>query len=103
MKLKPLSIATTVAIVFSISFTSAAISATTPNSAPSQSSATVPPKLENGHKGQPPFGDDQNQPLHHINEDHEGGFEKVQLLFVGGAIVVAIGLAYRAGRRGRDS
>jgi hypothetical protein len=52
-------------------------------------------------------GDDQSQkphegqpgPQHRIDEDREHGFEAVQLIFVGAAIVVALGLAYRAGRR----
>lgn len=47
--------------------------------------------------------DDQGRPRHHIDEDREGGFEGIQLIVVGAAIVVALGLAYRAGRRRRDA
>ena len=48
-------------------------------------------------------GDDQQGPRHHIDESREGGFEGIQLVLVGAAIVVALGLAYRAGRRRRDA
>jgi hypothetical protein len=50
-----------------------------------------------------PHGDDQGRPRHHIDEDREKGFEGIQLVLVGAAIVVALGLAYRAGRRRRDA
>ena len=37
---------------------------------------------------------------HHINEGHEG-FEGIQFLIIGGALVVAVFLAYTAGKRSR--
>lgn len=54
-------------------------------------------------QNQPPKGDDQGRPRHHIDEDREGGIETVQIVLVGAAILVAVGLAYRAGRRRRDA
>ena len=51
--------------------------------------------------GPAPRGDDQGRPRHHIDEDRESGIEGIQLIFVGAAIVIALGLAYRAGRRRR--
>jgi hypothetical protein len=50
-----------------------------------------------------PHSDDQGKPRHRIDEDRENGFEGIQLVLVGAAIVVALGLAYRAGRRRRDA
>jgi hypothetical protein len=47
--------------------------------------------------------DGARRPLHRIDEEREGGFEKLQLILVGAAIVIALGLAYRAGRRRRNS
>ena len=46
--------------------------------------------------------EEQSEPIHHVDENHEGGIESIQLVFVGAAIVIALGLAYRAGRRRRD-
>ena len=39
---------------------------------------------------------------HRVDEEREGGFESAQLVLVGAAIVIALGLAYRAGRRRRE-
>jgi hypothetical protein len=50
-----------------------------------------------------PHSDDKGKPRHRIDEDREHGFEGIQLILVGAAIVVALGLAYRAGRRRRDA
>ena len=96
--MKALTVAAVSALVFSASFSSAVVTSFAAEPTPSQvaPNTTLPP-----HPTQQ--SDDQGHPLHHINEDHEGGFEKVQLIFVGAAIVVAIGLAYRAGRRRRDA
>ncbi len=44
---------------------------------------------------------EKSEPRHRINEEHEGNFEAIQLVLVGGAVVIAIALAYRAGRRRR--
>ena len=38
---------------------------------------------------------------HRINESGENGFEAVQFLLIGGALVVAVLLAYNAGKRNR--
>jgi hypothetical protein len=46
--------------------------------------------------------DEHSEPIHHVDENHESGIESIQLIFVGAAIVIALGLAYRAGRRRRD-
>ncbi len=43
-----------------------------------------------------------SRPQHRVDEEREGGFESAQLIFVGAAIVIALGLAYRAGRRRRE-
>ncbi len=42
------------------------------------------------------------RPPHRVDEEREGGFESAQLVLVGAAIVIALGLAYRAGRRRRE-
>jgi hypothetical protein len=44
---------------------------------------------------------EKSEPAHRINEEREGNFEAIQLVLVGGAVVIAIALAYRAGRRRR--
>ena len=46
--------------------------------------------------------EERSEPIHQVDENHEGGIESIQLIFVGAAIVIALGLAYRAGRRRRD-
>lgn len=46
---------------------------------------------------------EHSRPQHHVDEDREAGFEGIQLVLVGAAVVVALGLAYRAGRRRRES
>lgn len=46
---------------------------------------------------------EKKRPRHHVDEDHENGFDFVQIALVGVAVVIAAGLAYRAGRRRRDS
>lgn len=51
-----------------------------------------PEKHENGERG---------EPSHRINEFGEGGFEAIQFVLIGGAIVVALLLAYHAGKRNR--
>lgn len=43
---------------------------------------------------------DGNKFEHHINEGHEG-FEGIQFIIIGGALVVAVFLAYTAGKRSR--
>ena len=47
------------------------------------------------------FGHDQRKgdPYRHIEEDHEGGIEEIQIALVGIAVILAALLAYRAGRR----
>lgn len=46
---------------------------------------------------------EKREPAHRIKEEHEGSLDALQLVLVGGAIVIAAGLAYRAGRRRRDN
>ena len=46
--------------------------------------------------GQPPFGGQH----HRIDEGHDGT-DALQWIFIGAAIVIALGLAYNAGRRQR--
>lgn len=78
-----------------------AYSAKADDPAPVATATTMAAPVASGQR--PPRGDDHGRPLHRIDEERDGGFEKVQLIFVGAAIVVAIGLAYRAGRRRRDA
>ena len=62
----------------------------------------TPPVTSSGQVSPPPHNDgdgEQREPMHRVNEEHEGSFESIQLVLVGGAIVIAVGLAYRAGRR----
>lgn len=40
---------------------------------------------------------------HHIGEDGEHGFEAIQFVLIGGALVVAVALAYNAGKRNRKN
>lgn len=44
---------------------------------------------------------ERNEPRHRIDEFGEGGFEAIQFLLVGGAVVIAVVLAYNAGKRNR--
>lgn len=46
---------------------------------------------------------EKKRPRHHVDENHENGFDFVQIALVGGAVVIAAGLAYRAGRRRRNA
>jgi len=41
-------------------------------------------------------------PAHRIDEERDNHFESAQLILVGAALVIALGLAYRAGRRRRE-
>ena len=50
---------------------------------------------ENHEKGE------RGEPNHRINEFGEGGFEAIQFILIGGAVVVAVLLAYNAGKRNR--
>ena len=45
---------------------------------------------------------EQSRPLHRVDEEREGHFDGAQLILVGAALVIALGLAYRAGRRRRE-
>lgn len=57
------------------------------------STPTPAPHDENTEVG------DQGRPRHRVDESHEGGFETIQIVVVGVAVVIAVALAYRAGRR----
>jgi len=70
---------------------------------PTTSSATTSPSEKGNESGGPEKqGNEESAPLHKVDEEHEGGIESIQLILVGAAIVIALGLAYRAGRRRRD-
>ena len=45
---------------------------------------------------------EESPPAHRIDEERDNHFEGAQLILVGAALVIALGLAYRAGRRRRE-
>ena len=45
---------------------------------------------------------EESPPAHRIDEERDNHFEGTQLILVGAALVIALGLAYRAGRRRRE-
>ena len=98
MRKKPLALIASAALVVTTTFLSA------PTLAIADEPVATPTALASvPHDQKRPQGDDQGRPRHRIDESREGGFEGVQLVLVGAAIVVALGLAYRAGRRRRDA
>lgn len=54
--------------------------------------ASTAPHDENTEVGE------HGRPRHSVDESHEGGFETIQIIVVGVAVVIAVALAYRAGR-----
>ncbi len=64
----------------------------------------TPTAISSNQSAQP--SDDSNReksrPLHRVDEERDGHFEGAQLILVGAALVIALGLAYRAGRRRRE-
>ena len=98
MRKKPLALIASATLVVTATFISASSTATADEPVATATALTSVP-----HDQMRPQGDDQGRPRHRIDESREGGFEGVQLVLVGAAIVVALGLAYRAGRRRRDA
>lgn len=91
-------------IFSSILFSSSSIAlADQPSSTTNHGTSASQPSEVNASDPEQTGKPEHGRPLHRIDEEREGGFEKVQLIFVGAAIVIALGLAYRAGRRRRDS
>jgi hypothetical protein len=86
-----------------VSFARADMATPSPTSTPQMG-------IHNGPDGGQGFPDDHGQPSnshpgaggehHRIDEGHEGA-DALQWIFVGAAIVIALGLAYNAGRRQR--
>ncbi len=69
-----------------------------------QSPVAAAPQAQDQEQGQESNEQlEKKRPRHHVDEDHENGFDFVQIALVGGAVVIAAGLAYRAGRRRRDA
>ena len=97
LKLTSSTILATALILAPISYARADVATPAPTSTPQM-------QIQNGpngqdapdHHGQPPFGGEH----HRIDEGHDGT-DALQWIFVGAAIVIALGLAYNAGRRQR--
>lgn len=92
MKLKSLLIAPVIAL---FAFTSPAL-ADNDNGANQNQGENSGPRNPENHEG-----GEGREPKHRIGEFGEGGFEGIQFVVVGGAIVVAVLLAYNAGKRNR--
>ena len=99
-----------VALITAFTFTSSPQSIGAPT--PSQPTISAQPGGDDGHEGfegseaegqgeRRTFGHDQRKsdPFRHIEEDHEGGIEEIQIALVAVAVILAALLAYRAGRR----
>jgi hypothetical protein len=86
--------------VFTISLLTSAVFISLPsNSAFAEESAPTPAVSQNapGHES----GESVNrEPADHIREEHRG-FEGTEVFMLGGAAVIAIGLAFLAGRKSR--
>jgi hypothetical protein len=93
------SILTSMLVFGPVSLARADIATPAPTSSPQM-------QFQNGPDGQG-FPDDHGHPPaggehHRIDEGHEGT-DALQWIFVGAAIVIALGLAYNAGRRQRKN
>lgn len=64
-----------------------------------------PSPNQNGHSGiknpEEHGKGERGEYRHRISEDEEHGFEAIQFVLIGGALVIAILLAYNAGKRNR--
>ncbi len=94
-------VATASILLFAPSYSFSAIADQTPP-ATSSNQSSQPSQSAESAKSSDDSNGERSRPLHRINEEREGHFEGAQLILVGAALVIALGLAYRAGRRRRE-
>jgi hypothetical protein len=66
--------------------------------APNMSQPSDHPGIPDPEKN---MGKDRGEFEHHINEHGENGFEAIQFILIGAALVIALLLAYNAGKRNK--